>query len=80
MCVSAKLTEGDAGEGGYQTMSSATASIDTDQGQEDGLAVRYAYRVMGDSRVEFTLAMGDTIKQYSGTTIVDKDIEVYGLA
>ena len=78
--TSATLTEGDAGDGGFQTMSSATASIDTDQGKEDGLAARYAYRILGDNRVEFTLAMGDTIKQYSGTTIVDKDIEVYGLA
>ena len=77
---SARLTEGDAAEGGFQTMSSATASIDTDQGKEDGLAARYAYRVVGDNRVEFTIAMGDTLRQYSGTTIVDKDIEVYGLA
>lgn len=78
--TSAKLTEGGASESGYQTMSSATAAIDTEQGKEDSLAARYAYRVLGDNRVEFTLAMGDTIKQYSGTTIVDKDIEVYGLA
>ncbi len=78
--TSATLTEGEGVEGGYQTMSSATATIDTDQGKEDGIAVRYAYRVLGDNRVEFTLSMGDTIKQYSGTTIVDKDIEVYGLA
>lgn len=78
--ASATLTEGEATAGGFQTMSSATASIDTDQGKEDAVAARYAYRVLGDNRVEFSLAMGDTIKQYSGTTIVDKDIEVYGLA
>ena len=77
---SATLVEGEAGAAGFQTMSTATASIDTDQGTEDGLAARYAYRDLGDNRVEFTLAMGDTIKQYTGTTIVDKDIEVYGLA
>lgn len=77
---SASLVEGEAGEGGFQTMSSATASIDTDQGMDDGIAARYAYRTLGDNRVELTLALGDTIRQYAGSTIVDKDIEVYGLA
>lgn len=78
--ASARLTEGTAGEGGFQTMTSATAAINTDQGQEEDLAARYSYRTLGDNRVEFSLALGDTITQYSGSTIVDKDIEVYGLA
>lgn len=77
---SARLTEESAGTGGFQTMVSGTASIDTGQGQEDGIPARYAYRDLGDNRVEFTLAFGDTLKQFAGTTIVDKDIEVYGVA
>lgn len=77
---SAQVTEESAGEGGFQTMVPATASIDTGQGQEDGVPARYSYRNLGDNRVEFTLAFGDTIKQFSGSTIVDKDIEVYGVA
>ncbi len=77
---SARLVEGDGGPSGYQTMTPATASIDTDQGQEDGLAARYAYRSLGDNRVELVLALGDSMKTYSGSTIVDKDIEVYGVA
>lgn len=77
---SAKLTEGTAGGGGFQTMTSATAEIDTEQGQEEDLAARYSYRALGDNRVEFSLALGDTITEYAGSTIVDKDIEVYGLA
>lgn len=77
---SASLVEGSTGEGGYQTMNSATASIDTDQGQQGDIAARYSYRSLGDNRVELTLALGDTLKTYSGSTIVDKDIEVYGVA
>lgn len=77
---SARVVEGGPGESGYQTMTSATASIDTDQGQENDLAARYAYRSLGDNRVEFVLALGDSMKTYSGSTIVDKDIEVYGVA
>lgn len=77
---SARVTEETASGGGFQTMVPATASIDTGQGQEEGVPARYAYRNLGDNRVEFTLAFGDTIKQFSGSTIVDKDIEVYGVA
>lgn len=78
--TSAKLTEGKVTESGFQTMSTATAAIDTEQGQQQDLAARYSYRALGDNRVEFSLALGDTITEYSGSTIVDKDIEVYGLA
>lgn len=77
---SAKLTEGTASGGGFQTMVSGTVTIDTDQGKEEAIPARYAYRDLGDNRVEFNLAFGDTIKQFAGTTIVDDDIEVYGVA
>lgn len=77
---SARLTEESAGDSGFQTMVPGTASIDTGQGQEEGIPARYAYRDLGDNRVEFTLAFGDTIKKFSGSTIVDKDVEVYGVA
>lgn len=77
---SARLVEGPAGDGGFQTMVPGTASIDTGQGEEEGIPARYAYRDLGDNRVELTLAFGDTIKKFEGSTIVDKDIEVYGVA
>lgn len=77
---SARLTEATGTSGGFQTMVPATANIDTGQGEESDVQARYAYRDLGDNRVEFTLAFGDTIKQFSGSTIVDKDIEVYGVA
>lgn len=77
---SASLTEQSAGAMGYQTMSAATGVIDTESGTEKDVAARFAYRNLGDNRVEFSLAIGDTIKQFSGTTIVDNDVEVYGVA
>lgn len=77
---SARLTEEAAGSGGFQTMVPGTASIDTGQGDEDGIPARYSYRDLGDNRIELSLAFGDTIKQFVGSTIVDKDIEVYGVA
>lgn len=78
--ASAKLTEGAANEGGFQSMTAATAAIDTDQGQEKDLSGRYSYRAMGDNGVEFSLALGDTITVYTGSALVDDDIEVYGVA
>lgn len=77
---SASLTEQSAGATGYQTMNAATGVIDTESGTEKDVAARFAYRNLGDNRVEFSLAIGDTIKQFSGTTIVDNDVEVYGVA
>lgn len=77
---SAKLTEHAANRAGFQTMSNAIAAISTDQGDEKDVVARYAYRDLGDNRVEFTLALGDTIKSFEGSTIVDKDVEVYGVA
>lgn len=77
---SAKLTEASGTSGGFQTMVPGTASIDTGQGQEDNIAARYAYRDLGDNGVELALTFGDTIKQFAGSTIVDKDVEVYGVA
>ena len=78
--TSAQLVEENAGGGGFQTMVLGTASIDTGQGTEEGIPARYAYRDLGDNRVELTLAFGDTIKQFEGSTIVDNDIDVYGEA
>lgn len=76
---SAQVTEvtGESSSG-YQTMVSGVADIDTGQGQETDVPVRFAYRDLGDNRVEFTLAFGDTIIVFAGSTIVDGDIEVYG--
>lgn len=77
---SAQLVEENAGSGGFQTMVPGTASIDSGQGYEEGIPARYSFRDLGDNRVEIAVAFGDTIKQFAGSTIVDKDIEVYGVA
>lgn len=73
---SARLVE-DGATDAFTTMVPASASIDTAQGKQTDIAARYAYGDLGDSRVVFTLALGDSIVSYSGSTIVDGDIEVY---
>lgn len=75
--ASARLTEGDANDTVTTNMTPASASIDTAQGKQSDVAARYAYQILGDNQVVFTLALGDSIVSYSGSTIVDGDIEVY---
>lgn len=77
---SARVVEAKSPTAGFQTMVAATAVIDTAQGKDDDIAARYAYRDLGNNRIDFTLAVGDSIRQFAGSTIVDKDIEVYGVA
>lgn len=78
--TSAKLVEGETSSTEAAAMSSATASINTEQGIQDDIAARYSYQELGDNRVVFTLALGDSIVSYSGTTVNDKDIEVYSVS
>lgn len=75
--TSAKLTEGDDSVASTAELTSATATIDTEQGKRSDVAARYAYTNLGDNQVGFTLALGDTIVSFTGTTVNDKDIEVY---
>ena len=75
--VSAKLIEAEAASAPTATLASATASITSEQGNQQDIAARYAYTDLGDNRVGFTLALGDSIVTYTGTRVDDKDIEVY---
>ncbi len=74
---SARLTEGVAIDETTTGMTPASASVDTAQGKQTDIAARYSYEDLGDNQVVFTLALGDSIVSYSGSTIVDGDIEVY---
>ncbi|MCO5215094.1 MAG: hypothetical protein M9950_02925 [Thermomicrobiales bacterium] len=74
---SARLTEGVAVDGTTTGITPASASVDTAQGKQTDIAARYSYEDLGDNQVVFTLALGDSIVSYSGSTIVDGDIEVY---
>ncbi|MCA9834807.1 MAG: hypothetical protein KC435_12725 [Thermomicrobiales bacterium] len=75
--ASAKVTESGANAAVAAELASASANIDTEQGKRSDVAARYAYTNLGDNRVEFTLALGDTIVSFTGETVNDKDIEVY---
>lgn len=77
--ASARLTEGDGATGSTSELTSATAHIDTAQGQQKDVAARYSYTELGDNQVEFTLSLGDTIVTYTGTAVVNNDIEVYSV-
>lgn len=77
---SAKLTESQGEAQGYQTLQRASATMDTDKGLEEGIAVQYAARVSGDGDLELTLVFGNASRVYRGNEIRDMDVEVYGAA
>jgi|GEM_PF-371022 len=78
--ISARLTESTADVPGYQTTQRASASIDTENGRQDGVAVQFAARTSTPGELEFTLVIGDSARMYRGNEIRDIDVEVYGAA
>lgn len=77
---SARLTESGSDAPGYQTMSRASATVDTETGRQEGIAARYALRSGSDTDVELVILIGDSARTYRGNEISDMDIEVYGAA
>ncbi len=77
---SARLTESSTDTPGYQTMSRASATVDTENGRQEGIAARYAMRTGGSQDVELVIQIGDSARVYRGNEISDMDIEVYGAA
>lgn len=75
---SARLTESSTSAPGYQTMSRASANVDTEKGRQEGIAARYALRTGGDQDVDLVIQIGDSARIYRGNEISDLDIEVYG--
>lgn len=78
--MSARLTESTVDLPGYQTTQRASASIDTENGRQDGVAVQFAARTSAPGELEFTVVLGDTARMYRGNEIRDIDVEVYGAA
>jgi hypothetical protein len=74
------LTESTGDVPSYQTMQRASATLDTEQGRQEGVAVQYAARTEGSSQLELTLVIGDSARIYRGNEIRDIDVEVYGAA
>lgn len=77
---SARLVESATDTPGYQTMSRASAIVDTENGRQEGIAARYAVRSGGGKDVELFIQIGDSARVYRGNEISDMDIEVYGAA
>lgn len=78
--ISARLTESTGDVPSYQTMQRASATLDTEQGRQEGVAVQYAARTEGSDQLELTLVIGDSARIYRGNEIRDIDVEVYGAA
>jgi hypothetical protein len=78
--ISARLTESTGDVPSYQTMQRASATLDTENGRQEGVAVQYAARSTGPDELELTLVIGDSARVYRGNEIRDIDVEVYGAA
>lgn len=77
---SARLTESASDIPGYQTMSRASAVVDSETGRQEGIAAQYAIRTGGTNVVELVVVIGDSARVYRGNEISDMDVEVYGAA
>lgn len=77
---SAKLVEQGPTSVGFGTMATADATIDTDKGQQEGVAARYSIRPTDSGDIELIIVLGDSATAYRGTEINDLDIETYGNA
>jgi hypothetical protein len=78
--ISARLTESTGDAPSYQTMQRASATLDTENGRQEGVAVQFAARSSGPDELELTLVIGDSARVYRGNEIRDIDVEVYGAA
>jgi hypothetical protein len=78
--ISARLTESTGDAPSYQTMQRASATLDTENGRQEGVAVQFAARSTGPDELELTLVIGDSARVYRGNEIRDIDVEVYGAA
>lgn len=78
--ISARLTERFVEAPGYQTMSRASATVDTGNGRQEGVAAQYAARTTEDGELELVVVFGGSARVYRGNEIRDIDVEVYGAA
>ena len=79
--ISARLTEVTSeSTPSYQTMNRATATIDTEKGQQEGVAAQYAAQTDNAGSLQLTLLIGDEPQVFRGNEIRDIDVEIYGAA
>lgn len=78
--ISARLTEQFVETPGYQTMSRASATVDTGNGKQEGVAAQFAARMTEDSELKLVVVFGGSARVYRGNEIRDIDVEIYGAA
>ena len=78
---SARLTEVDATEGpALEATARASATIESERGRQEGVAVRYAVERHDDGSVAMALLIGSEPRVFRGNEIRDIDVDVYGAA
>lgn len=77
---SARLSESVGEIPPYQTMQRASATLDTENGRQENLAIQYAARMTGEGQLELSVVFGNSSRTYRGNEIRDIDVEVYGAA
>lgn len=78
--ISARLTESTSDAPAYQTMHRGSATIDTEHGRQEGVAVQIAARSTAADDLELVLVIGESARVYRGNEISDMDVEIYGAA
>lgn len=78
--ISARLTEQIGEPPAYQTMSRASATVDSESGRQEGVAAQYAARMNESGEVELIVVLGSSARIYRGNEIRDIDVDVYGAA
>lgn len=77
---SAKLVEGDGSHGSSGAGRTAQAVIHTGTDAREGVPAEYGYTATTGKDVGFWYAIGSETRTFSGTTLEDADISVYGQA
>jgi len=77
---SARLTEGEPGTADPATGRPAEARVTTRTETRTGVAARYGYTAQPDGAVSFWYALGGESRSFTGTTLEDSDVEIYGQA
>ncbi len=77
---SSRLGEGDRGSVNVAGGRNAEMTIETGDGTNEMVPVRYAYTASTGDAVTFWYSVGNETRSFAGTSIVDADIQVYGQA
>lgn len=77
---SAQLMESPGTAPSAHTAQPGTATIDTEKGYQEGVAVQYSVNISESGEIVLTLVLGDSTRTFRGNEIRDIDVAVYGTA